>query len=78
MDKNIKAKIYKLLEEISDEATLNMVMEDVAFYAGKKDITDELTAAQLQELDTAIKEADEGETISWDDFKKEMNEWRKQ
>lgn len=73
MDTNIKEKIYKMLEDISDEATLNMVMEDVAFYTSKKDIVDELTTEQLQELDIAIQEANKGETISWDDFKKEMN-----
>ena len=43
----------------------------------KKDIVSELTPSQLKELDKAIKEADKKETISWDDFKKEMNEWRK-
>lgn len=52
-------------------------MEDVAFYATKKDIVDELNADQLKELDKAIEEADNKETVSWDDFKKEMNEWRK-
>ena len=43
----------------------------------KKDIVDELNAKQLEELDKAIKEADNGETISWDEFKKDMEEWRK-
>ncbi len=38
---------------------------------------DELNAKQLKELDKAIEEADDKETISWNDFKKEMNEWRK-
>ena len=77
MKKPLKSKIYQMLEEIEDEKILSQVMEDVAFYAGKKDITDELTPEQLQELDAAIKEADNKETINWDDFKKEMNEWRK-
>ena len=76
MSTAIKEKIYKMLEDISDEATLNMLMEDVAFYASKKDIVDELTTEQLQELDIAIQEANKGETISWDDFKKEMNGWK--
>jgi hypothetical protein len=52
-------------------------MEDVAFYATKKDIIDELSKDQLNELDKAIAEADKNETVTWDDFKKEMNEWRK-
>jgi hypothetical protein len=77
MSKAVKTKIYQLLEGIEDDAVLNQVMEDVAFYAAKKDIVDELNPDQLKELDKAIKEADNKETISWDDFKKEMKEWKK-
>ena len=77
MSKEVKTKIYKMLEGIEDESVLNQGMEDVAFYATKKDIVDELSTNQLKELDKAIAEADNKETIIWDDFKKEMNEWRK-
>lgn len=77
MSKSIKEKIHKLVEEIDDEVSLHQLMEDAAFYASKKDVVDDLTAAQLAELDAAVAEADRGETIDWDDFKKEMNEWRK-
>lgn len=41
------------------------------------DIIDELSKEQLQELDEAIKEADNNETITWEEFRKEMNEWKK-
>lgn len=77
MSKSIKEKIHKLVDEIDDEVSLHQLMEDAAFYASKKDVVDDLTAAQLAELDAAVAEADKGETIDWDDFKKEMNEWRK-
>jgi uncharacterized protein YicC (UPF0701 family) len=77
MSKAVKTKIYELLEDIEDEAVLNRVMEDVAFYATKKDIVDELNATQLKEPDKAIEEADNKETIPRDDFKKEMKEWKK-
>lgn len=77
MSKAVKTKIYQLLEGIEDETVLNQVMEDVAFYAAKNDIVDELNSTQLKELDKAIKEADNKETITWDDFKKEMKEWKK-
>ena len=77
MSKEVKTKIYQLLDNIEDDAVLNQLMEEVTFYSTKKDITDELTPAQLQELDQAIEEADKKETIPWNDFKKEMNEWRK-
>lgn len=77
MGKDIRSKIVHMLTEIEDEAVLNLVMEDIAFYTGKQDIVDNLTAEQTKELDAAIKEADKNEIIPWDDFKKEMNEWRK-
>lgn len=77
MSKVVKSKIYELLEGIQDEHILNQVMEDIAFYASEKDITDTLDEEQLKVLDKAVKEADNKETIQWEDFKKEMNEWRK-
>ena len=66
-----------MVESIQDEMMLNQVMEDVAFYIAENDITDSLDNAQLNKLDKAIKEADTKNTITWDDFKKEMNEWKK-
>lgn len=77
MSKAVKDKINKLLDEIEDEAVLNQLMEEVAFYANKKDIVDQLSPDQLKELDKAIEEVDNKQTISWGDFKKEMKEWRK-
>ena len=77
MSKDVKDKINKLLNEIEDEAVLNQLMEDVVFYASKKDIVDQLSPGQLKELDKAIEEADNKESITWDEFKKEMKEWKK-
>ena len=42
-----------------------------------KDIADELSEEQLKELDEAISETDNNAIIDWDDFKREMNEWKK-
>ncbi len=78
MSKAKKSKrIYELLKGIEDEVVLNQVMEDVAFYADKKDIVDNLNADQLKDLDKAIEEANNNKAVSWDDFKKKMVEWRK-
>ncbi|MCY7309894.1 MAG: hypothetical protein LH619_03875 [Chitinophagaceae bacterium] len=77
MSKTVKTKKYQLLDGIEDETVLNQVMEDVAFYAIKKDVVDKLNADLLKKLDKAIEKADNKESISWDDFKNEMNEWRK-
>ena len=76
MSKIVKTKIYQLPESIEDETVLNQVMEEGNFYATKKDIVDEITPDQLKELDKAIEEAGNKETISWNDFKKEMKEWK--
>lgn len=77
MSKVLKTKIYQLPESIEDEAVLNQVMEEVAFYGAKKDTVDELNGSELKELHKAIEEADNKETITWNDFKKEMKEWKK-
>ena len=77
MSKAEKSKrIVELLECIEDEVVLTQVMEDVAFYASKKDIVDELNTEQLNELDKAIEKTNNNETISWNAFKNEMTEWR--
>ena len=77
MSKEVKSKIYKMIDSIEDEKTLQMVMEDVAYYTSGNEVADELTKEQLQELDEAISQAENDETIDWNDFKKEMNGWEK-
>jgi hypothetical protein len=77
MSKEVKSKIYQLVDSIEDENILQMVMEDVAYYASDKDVANELTKDQLKELDEANSEADKNETMDWNDLKKEMNEWKK-
>lgn len=66
-----------MIDNIEDENVLNQLMEDVSFYASKEDVIDNLTSEQLKELNAAVEEADKNETLSWNDFKKEMNEWTK-
>jgi hypothetical protein len=76
MSKSIKTKIYQMVDSIQDESILNQVMEDVTFYATKKDPVEDLNPEQLKELDDAIGEADRNNTISFSDFKKELKEWK--
>jgi hypothetical protein len=76
MSKAVKAQIYQVLEAIEDESVLNQVKEEVSFYTSQKDILDNLSTTQVKDLDNAIEEADHKETITWADFKKEMNEWK--
>jgi hypothetical protein len=76
MNNAIKLRIHQMLDDIKDETILQQVMEDVAFYANNKDLSNNLTIEDLNELDTAINQADNNETVSWQDFRKEMNEWK--
>jgi PHD/YefM family antitoxin component YafN of YafNO toxin-antitoxin module len=78
----LKKKLHELIDSIDDEHTLNVLNEDIVPYVIENrtkeadDIEDNLTAEQLKDLDEAIAEADRGETISFDEFKKNMEEWR--
>lgn len=78
MSKDIKAEIHRLIDSIEDNTVLQIVAEDIAYYAANKDIPDDLDSMQIQELNEAIGEADNGDTIAWIDFKSTMNEWKKE
>jgi predicted transcriptional regulator len=45
-------------------------------YMSKKDIESNLTEEQLNELDEAIAEADKGDTITYEEFRNNMEAWR--
>ncbi len=77
MNDTVKNRIHKLVDGIHNEETLNQVMEDVAFYSSKEDVLDNLSVAQLKELDEAMKEADKNQVVTWADFKDELGEWKK-
>jgi|GEM_PF-956216 len=74
---DVKDRIHQMVDSIQDQEALVQVMEDVSFYSSKKDAVDYLNENQLKELDAAIKEADNGEMISWNDFKNEIDGWKK-
>jgi PHD/YefM family antitoxin component YafN of YafNO toxin-antitoxin module len=85
----LKKKLHELIDSIDDEHTLSVLHEDVVPYvienrskeadAEADEAEDNLTEEQLKELDEAIDEVDRGETISFEsfeEFKKNMEEWR--
>lgn len=77
MSKIVKSRIHQLVDCIEDEKILQMIMEDVAYYANDKDAVAELTKDQLKELDEAIADTDKKETTTWNDFRIEISEWKK-
>ena len=78
MSEVVKSKIHQLLATIDDESILVQVMEDVMFYASKDETVESLSPRQLNELDLAIAEVEKNETITLDEFKKDLDEWRKE
>jgi hypothetical protein len=73
----LKKELHLLIDSIEDEGTLNMLHEDMAPYAaGVSVMEDELTPEQQMELDEAIRQADAGEVVSWDEYMEATKRWR--
>ncbi|GEO11913.1 hypothetical protein [Segetibacter aerophilus] len=77
MMQDLKKELHKIIDSIEDEQTLNLLKEDLAAYALESS-TDGLTSKQLEELDMALKEAnDETGLQDWKSFKSELdNKWK--
>jgi predicted transcriptional regulator len=73
--KQLKEELHQLIDNIDDEQVLQTLNEDIIPYVATKD-TEVLTAQQQQELKEAIAAADNGETVSFDEFKAGMDKWR--
>ena len=73
--KQLKEELHQLIDNIDDEQILQTLNEDIIPYVTTKD-TEGLTAQQQQELKEAIAAADNGDTVSFDEFKASMDKWR--
>jgi O6-methylguanine-DNA--protein-cysteine methyltransferase len=77
----LKKKLHELIDSIEDEHTLSVLNEDIVPYVIENrtkeadEAEDDLTEEQVQQLEKAIKEADEGKTMSYEEFKKRMSRW---
>ena len=73
------SKEYRSLEKIVvASGEYKKVLEDIEFYTSRKNELNSLTETQLQELDIALKEADSNQVISFEDFRRELSEWKGQ
>ena len=78
----LKAELYKKIDSIEDEHTLNLLNDDIVPYAienrtkDKDEADDDLSDEQEKELDEAIRQADKGETVSWEEFLNSTQQWR--
>ena len=79
MKQDLKKELHGIIDSIEDEETLNLLKEDLAAYALEEN-TDGLTPKQLEELDIAIKEADDNTGLrDWKSFKNELdNRWKEE
>jgi O6-methylguanine-DNA--protein-cysteine methyltransferase len=77
----LKKKLHELIDSIEDEHTLSVLNEDIVPYIIENrtkeadEANDDLTEEQEKKLEQAIKEADEGKTMSYEEFKQRMSRW---
>ena len=76
---NLKKEIHKLIDDTEDEELLSMVKEDLVAYQTKAnknfDDLSDLSPKDRQELKELAEEDPEKDTITFEELKKEMNEW---
>ena len=78
----IKAELHKKIDSIEDVHTLNVLNDDIVPYTienrtkDKDEEGEELTEDQKKELDEAIRQTKNGETVSWEEFLNSTQQWR--
>ncbi|MEP7239149.1 MAG: hypothetical protein ABI685_14815 [Ferruginibacter sp.] len=76
---NLKKELHELIDNMEDEELLSIVKEDIVAYQTKAkenfDDLSDLTPEDRQELKELAEEDPEKDTITFDELKKEMNEW---
>ena len=75
--RQLKAKIYKQVDELDDETALQMLEEAVSAFVSpsKADILDELNEDQQRRLQESIQQADEGKLLTNEEVKQKSKEW---
>ena len=78
MSKNkIKQKIHELIDEMDDEAALQMLYEDAVEYKVSSTVAiDELTEEQWAEVDKGLKQIENDETSTTEEVMQHLKEWR--
>ena len=73
----IKKQLHNYIDMIEDESQLQMLNDAAEVYATKKqtDILDILTSDQLERLEQAIKQVDEGKVVPHEDVIKISRRW---
>jgi hypothetical protein len=78
-NEKLKKELHKLIDNTEDEELLNMVKEDIIAYqtGSKKEFDDlsDLSPEDRQELEEQAAEDPLKDTVSFEEYKKEMKEW---
>lgn len=81
-NEKLKKELHELIDNTEDEELLNMVKEDIIAYQteSKKDFDDlsDLTPEQRAELEELATEDPDKDTISYEEFLQNIDEWRSQ
>lgn len=70
-----KQRLHELIERSEDETLLEEAYRILSIQQPEKDILDELTPAQLAELEKAIDEAQQGKGTPHTEVKKRLDQW---
>ena len=73
----LKKELHELIDNMENEQLLNMVKEDIVAYQKTETAFDDLsdlTHAERAELEELANEDPDKDTISFDEFKKEISE----
>ncbi|HEY5369394.1 MAG TPA: hypothetical protein VIJ75_10405 [Hanamia sp.] len=79
--KKIKKEIHEYIDLIKDDETLWMVREDVVEYLKKEktkmkdEVEEALSEEEISEINTGLKEIENGETVGWDEYLKATSRW---
>lgn len=73
----LKKDLHELIDKIEDEQLLHVVKEDIVAYQSPPAFDDlsDLTDEQRAELEEAANEDPRKDAVSFEEFKKEMNQW---
>ena len=74
----LKKELHELIDNMENKQLRNMVKEDIVAYQKTETAFDDLsdlTHAERAELEELANEDPDKDTISFDEFKKEISEW---
>ena len=74
----LKKELHELIDNMEDEAILNMVKEEIVAYQKgdtRFDDLSDLTPEERAELEELATEDPDKDTISFEEYKNEMKQW---